>query len=97
MAAAVQVLQEGITMKTHKPRRKQEITDHVSYTGLAGKVVKCADSFVEDGEVHFAIRFADGTELVLVVAGQPKIVNAELLRWSMDGDSTVVRSYTKKK
>jgi len=95
---ALQILQETEeSMKTHKPRRKQEITDHVSYKGLAGKVVKCADSFVEDGQVHLALRFADGTELVLVVAGQPKIVNAGLLRWSTDGDSAVVRSYTKKK
>ena len=82
-------------MKTR--HRKSGITDVVMYKGLAGKIVKCADSFGEDGQVHFAIRFADGTELALVIAAQPKIVNAELLRWSTDGDSTVVRSYTKKK
>ena len=78
-------------------RKKSGISDYFSYNSLAGKVVKCADSFVVDGNVNFAIRFADRTELVLVVAAQPKIVNAELLRWSKDGDSTVARSYGKKK
>jgi hypothetical protein len=71
-------------MKTHKRQ----------YPGLAGKVVKHADSFEEDGDVCIGIRFADGTELSFVIAPQARIGTAELLRWK-GGESSVVRTYTK--
>jgi hypothetical protein len=72
-------------MKTHKRQ----------YPGLAGKVIKRADSFEEDGEVYLGIRFADDTELTFVIASQtPKISTAELLRWK-GGESSVLRAYIK--
>jgi len=90
------ILQEEESMrpksvKTRKPRRKETI-DPIHFQGLAGKVVKCADSIGEDGKIHFAVRFTDGTELALVIAAQPKISSAKLLRWK-HGNSRVVRSY----
>lgn len=54
-----------------------------------------ADSLTEDEKVFLRVRFADKTELVLVVAAQPPtITNAELLRWK-SGNMSVVRSYIK--
>jgi hypothetical protein len=65
------------------------------YPGVAGKVVKRADSFEEDGDVYIGIRFVDDTDLIFVIASQaPKIGTAELLRWK-DGESSVVTAYIK--
>jgi hypothetical protein len=69
-------------MKTHKQQ----------YSGLAGKVVKYADSFEEGGQVNIGIRFTDNTELSFVVASQATISRAALLKWE-GGNSSVVRAY----
>lgn len=53
--------------------------------GLAGKVVKRADSFEEDGELFIGIQFADDTELIFAIASQaPRINTAELLSMALD-------------
>lgn len=72
---------------THKRKRNT-----VAYTGLAGKVVERIDSYGEGEKVHLRVLFADKTELILAVAAQPKITNAQLVRWKA-GNSSVVRSY----
>jgi hypothetical protein len=64
------------------------------YPGLAGKVVKYAESFEEDGKLYLGIHFTDGTQLSFVVAPQtPKIEVAQLLKWK-GGTSTEARMYT---
>lgn len=82
-------------MTRKRKQTSRQITEPITYKGLAGKIVQRVDSYGEDGQVHFRVRFADKAELVLVVAAQPpKIANAELLRWK-DGNMSVARSYTK--
>lgn len=66
------------------------------YPGLAGKVVKYADSFEKDGEVNIGIRFADDTELSFVVTPQVRISRAALLKWK-GGNNSVARAYTRER
>jgi len=66
------------------------------YRGVAGKIVKYAETFEEDGEVYVAIRFKDNTALTFVVSPQtPRISTAELLKWK-EGSSSVIRAYVKR-
>jgi hypothetical protein len=61
------------------------------YSGMAGKVIKWAESYEEDGRVYIGIHLADNSELTFVLTPQAPEITTEQLKWASFGIAEFVR------